>query len=229
MPRIAINGSGLDATLNDEIAEQLRLAGARPYRVLFDARPDLAPADALVLVGGDDIDPARYGAPRHPTHEPLELGREDFDFTLLEIALKAQLPILAICLGAQELWVKLGGALIQDIPSQCGSNVDHRARQGGNWVDLRVGSRLFRAFGRDQIRVYCNHHQGFADEPAPRNVIVTARSRDGLVEGFEMPSEERFVVAVGWHPERPPLGPELFTAFVRAAHDRPPSGLGSSP
>ena len=80
-------------------------------------------------------------------------------------------------------------------------------------------SRLAQAFGKERVLAYCNHHQSFANDPAPSDLVVTARSPDGLIEGFEMAGGDRFVVAVVWHPERPPLGLELFSALVRAARE----------
>jgi hypothetical protein len=87
----------------------------------------LADVDCLVLPGGADIDPARYGEDPHPTVNLISDARDEFDFAVLEEALERRMPILGLCLGGQELTVALGGRLVQDIPSEIPGAVDHRA------------------------------------------------------------------------------------------------------
>jgi putative glutamine amidotransferase len=155
--------------------------------------------DALVLVGGGDVDPGRYGQEPHPATSGVDPGRDASEFDLLGAALDADLPVLAICRGMQVLNVYLGGTLVQHVPDVVGHE-GHRPAQGcfgAVEVITEAGSMVAKILGERAI-VRCSHHQ--AIDVMGRGLVVTARSLDGLIEAVELP-EARFVVGVQWHPE----------------------------
>src|SRR6188768_2871773 len=107
----------------------VRRAGATPRPLALEdpAATALEGVDGLLLTSGDDVDPALYGEPPHPTYDVTEPGRDAFEIDLVRRALAADLPVLAICRGLQVLNVALGGTLIQDIPSEPGRLLQHDA------------------------------------------------------------------------------------------------------
>ena len=159
--------------------------------------------DALVLTGGGDIDPDLYGAEPHPLLAQVARERDLFEIALCRAAIKRELPLLAICRGAQVLNVALGGTLVQDIPSEVGRRVVHD-RPGERWersheVKVLPGSRLAKILGGQEFSVNSLHHQSVRELGA--GVVVSAVSpEDGVIEGIEVP-KERFVLGVQWHPE----------------------------
>jgi len=187
-------------------------------------RAVVARLDGLLLCGGPDINPSRYGAKTHPTVKILVQEREDFDFAVLKEAQRRRIPILGICLGYQMINVARGGTLIQDIPSFVENAVAHRPVDPleiqGPMHSIRLvrGSRLARLYGTLELAVNSYHHQAVGK--LGRGLIVVARSRDGVVEAIEDPRMP-FLVGVQFHPERQ-LRPEglhflLFKAFVDAS------------
>jgi putative glutamine amidotransferase len=159
----------------------------------------VARIDALVLVGGGDMDPGCYGQAPHPATSGVDRGRDASELGLLGAALDLDLPVLAICRGMQVLNVYLGGDLVQHVPDVVG---DERHRPAsGCFSEVEVvteaGSMVAKIWGEKAI-VRCSHHQ--AIERLGRGLIVTARSADGLIEAVEL-SDARFVVGVQWHPE----------------------------
>jgi gamma-glutamyl-gamma-aminobutyrate hydrolase PuuD len=178
------------------------------------AAPDVAAAlDALVLVGGGDIDPACYGESPDPATGGVNRRRDDSELALLAAALDADLPVLAICRGLQVLNVYLGGSLIQHVPDVVG-HVGHQPSSGcfgTTEVRIEPGSRLSKAMG-ESATVQCSHHQ--AVDRIGAGLVVTAHAPDGLIEAVELPSG-RFVVGVEWHPEEDG-DLRLFEALVRA-------------
>jgi putative glutamine amidotransferase len=185
--------------------------------------------DAVLLTGSPaDIDPAHYGAKRHPATDYADASREQADFVLLEHALGAGKPVLAICYGIQSLNVFLGGSLIQDIPSELGTKVCHsppedelpdgsEAPDAVHGANLGTG-RVFTLSGAAQAEVNSWHHQSVL-EPG-RGLRITARAPDGVVEAVEWTDNSNWVVGVQWHPERMPgdaLAQSLFRDLVTAA------------
>lgn len=170
--------------------------------------------DALVLVGGGDVHPDRYGRPPHEATDGCDPVRDHAELVLLDAALAADLPVLAVCRGLQLLDVHLGGTLLQHVPDALGHH-GHRPARGG-FADVVVhttaGSTLAAILGT-RVSVRCSHHQ--AVETVGRGLVVSARSADGLVEGVELPGA-RFVLGVQWHPEEGEDG-RLFAALVEAA------------
>jgi putative glutamine amidotransferase len=183
--------------------------------------------DGLVLTGGGDVDPARFGEPRHPTASDVSPARDALEIELAHLALERGVPLLAICRGLQVLNVALGGSLHQDIPSEPGGHLDHsqkalqqmRRSQPVHHVKVQEGSRLAKILGTLEVDVNSFHHQAL--KALGRGLTPVAWSPDGIVEGAEMPDGGRFVVGVQWHPEdlvgHDPAARNLFAALVDAA------------
>ncbi len=166
--------------------------------------------DGLLLTGGGDVDPAIYGEAPHPTFDPAEPGRDQFEIELVKQARDRKIPLLAICRGIQVLNVAAGGTLIQDIPSQVPGALSHRLAVPPHqplelahevWVDK--DSQLARLL-RDRLNdtdacdVNSRHHQAIR-QVAP-GFVVSATAPDGVIEGIEDPNA-RFCIGVQWHPE----------------------------
>jgi len=176
--------------------------------------------DAIVLTGGADVDPARYGEPSHETTQSPEPARDAYELALLRECERRDVPVLAICRGMQLLNVSRGGSLCQHLPESEGAP-EHMAKPGSfspQRVLMAEGSRLARLLGRSEVIVPCHHHQ--AVELVGEGLVVSARAEDGVIEGVEDP-RARFLIAVQWHPEAGE-DPSLFEALVRACRTRSP-------
>ena len=169
--------------------------------------------DALVLVGGGDVDPARYRQRPHPATAGVDPGRDASELALLEAALDADLPVLAICRGMQLLDVHLGGTLFQHVPDVVGHDGHQQARGcfGDVEITTEAGSMVAKVMGETAV-VRCSHHQ--AIDRVGEGLVVTARSADGIAEALELPAA-RFVVGVQWHPEED-ADERLFEALLDA-------------
>lgn len=176
--------------------------------------------DGLLLSGGGDIDPERYG------EEPrVESGRIDpeadaFELALCRAFLELGKPILGVCRGAQVLNVAAGGDLYQDLFRQTKTRLQH-AQKAPRWcathrVQIVPGSLLAGIVKEEVLRVNSFHHQAVR-RLAP-GFIASASARDGIVEAVERPGD-RFTLGVQWHPEHlhEPSASALFEAFVAAA------------
>ena len=181
--------------------------------------------DGVVLSGSPaDVDPSRYGAPRHPKCAECDADRESVDFGLLEHCLAEQKPVLAICYGIQSLNVFLSGTLIQDVPSQIGTEVSHSEQEEGepepfHGISIEAGSRLSGIARASEKMVNSSHHQ--AIDTLGRNLRIAARAQDSGVEAVEWSGDENWIVGVQWHPERMAeadlLGQVLFGSLIREA------------
>jgi putative glutamine amidotransferase len=204
--------------------------GGEP-RVLDPSMPieqALAGIDGLMLTGGDDVAPSRYGEEAHPTVVEAEAGRDEFEIGLINSARARQLPILAICRGVQMLNVACGGTLIQDIPSQLTGALAHSLPVPPNlayslahevWVEKdSLLSKLMRErLADDTCEVNSRHHQAVKD--VARGFRVSATAPDGVIEAIEDPAAA-FCLGVQWHPEnffRTGEFRSLFEGFVEAA------------
>jgi putative glutamine amidotransferase len=173
--------------------------------------------DGLVITGGKDVDPARYGQAPHPQTDEPRHDRDAWEFALVAAALQRRLPILGICRGAQVLNIALGGTLHQHLPDVIG----HSKHQAGNAVfsESRVhvepGTRLASLLG-EYSDEQCYHHQAIAE--LGQGLIVSARDTDGVIEAVELPGDT-FVLAVQWHPEERLSDLRLFAAVVAAANE----------
>lgn len=231
-PVIALTAKRSDAAW---VAEQVQLyldaiatAGGEPLLLAPDnccgALFTLANSvHGLLLSGGGDVHPRRYGQPLHGAEvESIDEARDELELTLTHAALTADLPLLAICRGIQVLNVALGGGLVQHIDGH------HRPPPNRTIVhDVQVtpDSRLAHVWGSDTtLQVNSSHHQAINDGCLAPGLRVAARSRpDGqVIEAVESP-EHRWVVGVQWHPERvaevPAVHQRLFSAFVAAARE----------
>jgi putative glutamine amidotransferase len=185
--------------------------------------------DGLMLTGGDDVAPSRYGESAHATIVEAEPGRDEFELGIVAAARARQLPIFAICRGIQVLNVACGGTLVQDIPSQVRGALPHSLKVPPNepyslahevWLDKdTVLSKLMceRLSDADACDVNSRHHQAVKD--VARGFKVSATAPDGVIEAIEDPSAP-FCLGVQWHPEnfwRTGEFRPLFEAFVEAA------------
>lgn len=178
------------------------------------ARDVISRVDGLLLTGGADIDPARYGQPLDAQHEGFEALRDASEDALLAAALEADIPVLGICRGAQMLNVHLGGTLHQHLPNVVGH--DRYRTPGARFhpepISITPGSQLAELLGgATEVNGPVEHHQAI-DEVAS-GLVVTARGSDGVVQGVEWP-DKRFVVAVQWHPEEDASDDRLVRGFI---------------
>jgi putative glutamine amidotransferase len=160
-------------------------------------------AAGLLLTGGEDVDPSRYGAPPHPRLGEINPIRDATELALIEAARARRLPLLAICRGPQILNVAFGGTLYQDLPSEHPSPIDHDPKSDRNvrthGVTITAGSRLAAATGVAQMAVNSYHHQ--AVNRLAAGLHVTAVAADGVIEGIEGDDPAWWILAVQWHPE----------------------------
>ncbi len=197
----------------------------------LDPEKDVLPAalagcDGVLLTGGADVDPSEYGeTDRHPTLW-LAPERDAYELALTRAALERDMPLLAICRGAQVLNVAAGGSLVQDIPSERHTSIQHSIEQPkdslAHGVNVTPGTCLAvllhdQRGGRAQFDVNSRHHQSVKDT-AP-GFVVSATAPDGIVEAIEKP-DARFCLGVQWHPEnfwRDGRFAALFTGLIEAA------------
>jgi putative glutamine amidotransferase len=216
--------------VNEAYTNALAAAGLIPM-VLPPIDPTLAVASlrdvaGLVLTGGEDVDPGLFDEPPHPATDAPHAARDAYEMALALAARERRVPTLAICRGAQVLNVALGGSLIQDIPSQESSDIEHspagKRAERVHPVDIEPGSRLARIVGARRIATNSSHHQSVR-RPAGE-LRVTARSEDGIIEALEPLDPAWWAVAVQWHPEELTATQEdwdrrLFAAFGAAVRD----------
>jgi len=196
----------------EKYIEAVRHAGGEPVVIslgLSAAHLDrLAQTlDALLLPGSPaDVEPSRFGAARHPKAADPDPHRERTDFALLEHSLEGQKPVLAICYGIQSLNVFLGGTLIQDIPSELATSIEHdgdeekHQREAFHSARIDPESRLAKLAGAGDVRVNSSHHQSVL-EPG-KDLRIVSRAPDGVIEAVEWTGGANWVMGVQWHPER---------------------------
>ncbi len=173
------------------------------------------------------MNPARYGADRHPKTEPSDDAHDNIEIYLTRKSVAERLPLLAICRGMQVLNVALGGNLVQHIPDQVPNAIRHefnyddysRRAEVTHTVEIVPESRLAAIMGAAKIGVNSFHHQ--AVERLAESLRPAACAPDGLIEAVE--GGTGFVLGVQWHPEdmfeadARMLG--LFRAFVDTARE----------
>ena len=224
-PRIGVTRwEDLPGERIEDYWQRIEEAGGEPLD-LRGVETEVSLLDGLVLTGGFDIDPARYGQEPHKRTMCAEPARDAYELDLLHASLAADLPVLAICRGLQLLNVALGGSLLQNIET-----ANHRAdykTEGmpSRWHSVRVvsDSRLYKLLGVEEMEVNSRHHQGVLADMVASGLTAVATSPDGIVEAVESDAH-RWVVGVQWHAERPEaehpdfakLSRPLFQAFVDA-------------
>jgi putative glutamine amidotransferase len=183
----------------------------------------VARLDGLVISGGADVDPDRYGAEPHPQTSNWRPDRDAWEVALLDAATGVGMPVLGVCRGMQLMAVHAGGHLHQHTPDV----VDHEEHSPGGDVfgEIEVatvpGTRLAALVG-DRLTVSCRHHQSVDRFPG---YVAAAHAADGTLEAMEEPGD-RFCVAVQWHPETA-ADVGLLAGLVRAASAFAASRVGS--
>jgi len=188
-------------------------------------------AAGILLAGGGDIDPTTYGATRHATLGDVQRDRDRDELEIARWAMADRRPLMGICRGIQVIAVAAGGSLIQDIPSQVLSGIQHAQPRAAkparpdsetvHSISLTPSSRLAEIVGTSTILVNSHHHQAVRSVPSAFRVV--ACSSDGVVEAIEH-QEHPFLIGVQWHPELMVASDEsaarIFSAFVQACHGR---------
>ena len=183
--------------------------------------------DGLIITGGKDVDPARYGQEPHAETDEPRTDRDAWEDALLGAAIDRDIPFLAICRGMQLLNVARGGTLLQHLPDVVGSN-RYNLGEGtfnDNEVHVEDGSKLAHLVGGGLLgKSY--HHQ--AIDGVGEGLVVSARSDDGVIQALELP-DHPYGIAVQWHPEQDAAeDARLFEGLVDAARTYAASS-GSSP
>lgn len=202
----------------------IQRAGAVAVLLPIDARAPnalLDRIDALLLIGGPDVDPATYGAEPEQGLEGTHRERDEFEVAMLRGAIARGLPVVAICRGMQILNVAMGGTLIQDLLGPDGRH-PHRPIIGtfegtDHLVTLTPGSLVARAAGEEVTTAHCHHHQTI--DRIGDGLVVSARAEDGVIEAIEA-ADGRWILGVQWHPEAHETS-RLFQALRDAAAERP--------
>lgn len=210
-------------------SEAVEAAGGLPVHLSLIPDEDyvrqaVSNLDGLLLPGSDsDVDPLLYGQQPHRRLGSVHPIKDRTDLLALEEQERSGMPLLAICFGMQVLNVARGGSLIQDIESGLPDAIKHQQGAPRDRRSHRVrfleGSRMRELAGGQEALVNSHHHQ--AIERVGRELVATAWTSDGLVEALEDPREERFALAVQWHPEiaweEDELSQRLFKSLVEAA------------
>jgi putative glutamine amidotransferase len=204
--------------LNSAYVQALTGAGLVPIIVppLLDPEAACAVLDhvqGLVLTGGEDVEPGRYGAAPHPKLGETDAARDIVELALIAGAERRRLPLLAICRGIQILNVALGGTLYQDLASERAGPIDHADRRARHGLRIEPLTRLHRSVGALAASVNTRHHQAIRD-PAP-GLRPTAWAEDGVIEGVERNGSAPWTLGVQWHPEDDVEG-ALFRSFAEA-------------
>ncbi len=213
----SVNNSEEEITLSRAYCRAVTLAGGLPLAADYSSIGELIKiADGILLSGGGDIEPKRTGDnPDIKTQGQISTARDEFEYDLLELALKENVPVLGICRGMQVIGAFCGAHIIQDID---GHRQIAEKKQTFHEVEVKKDTLLYKIIGKEKISVNSFHHQavgkGFCG-------IVSA-SVDGVIEAVEL-KEKNFVLGVQWHPEYLCEIEEhfkIFKAFVNAAGNK---------
>src|SRR5690348_14168422 len=198
---VGITNCGEEKILPYESA--LRAVGLEPVRLAAGSSQSLDGLYGLLLTGGTDVNPRRYGQDPIPETQAPDDARDEMEVCLLAEALAADLPVFAICRGIQLLNIHLHGTLLQHLASASihrqvfPGDAPGRQRTVHN-VTVKPDTLLARIVGQPTIAVNSRHHQAI-DQLGP-GVITSGLSEDGITEAIEYPAR-RFVLGVQWHPE----------------------------
>jgi putative glutamine amidotransferase len=208
---------------NEAYVRALEAAGLVPLVLppLNSSRADRAldAVSGLVLTGGEDVAPWRYGESPHRALGTVNESRDAWELALIASARNRRLPTLAICRGIQILNVALGGTLVQDIPTECPTALPHAPGEGRaarvHEITVDTARRLASVVGAEHLTVNSSHHQSIAR--VAEGLRVTARSPDGIIEGAEWHADDWWAVGVQWHPEELIGTPEVWDRSLFAA------------
>jgi putative glutamine amidotransferase len=203
------NGTMTRYAMASTYTEAVEAAGGVPFVIppqSGNIDEIIATIDGLLLSGGADVDPALYGdATVHETTYGIHAGRDDLELALVRRAVEDDVPVLCICRGIQVLNVALGGTLIQDIPDQYSTEIEHRQHNSGiqasepaHLVSVTPDGLLARTYGSDTIAVNSFHHQALRD--VADGLKVEALAPDETIESVSRP-ESGWILGVQWHPE----------------------------
>lgn len=219
-PIVGVTGGALTAE-RQRAQHMLRVALHQAGAVPILLRPEegvvvLERLHGLVLPGGGDIDPRRYGEEPRVELRNLDPEREAFEIELAREAVARGIPVLGICLGLQVLAVALGGRLEQHLPDLPAA-IPHEGDGVTHGVRIDPSSALARIVGATSVVTNSRHHQAPSD--LPPLLRESGRTSDGVIEAVEGPG---FTIGVGWHPETmgDPPSTRLLDAFVTAASER---------
>jgi len=210
-------------------SEAVEAAGGVPVHISLIPSAEYVEAvveglDGILLPGSDsDVDPLRYGQQPHLALGAVHELKDETDLLIIAAAERRQIPLFAICFGMQVLNVSRGGTLIQDIRSQVPGAIKHEQgaprNRPSHSVKISPGSKLNQIIETEDLLVNSHHHQ--AIDTLGADLVSTARSADGVIEAFEDPRPDRFVLAVQWHPEmgwqNDLVSQRLFNSFVAQA------------
>jgi putative glutamine amidotransferase len=233
---IASSGGEMEAhTLQHTYTNSVLRAGGIPILLAPVPRADVGAVldrvDGIVLSGGGDIEPSRYGADVTVSMYGMDFDRDEFEFEMVRQAAQRRTPMLAICRGLQVVNVALGGTLIEDIPTEIGSMdhtvIGHHVFNGHQHVKLAPDSKVAAVVGATDLEVNSIHHQAVRDLAPGFSAVGWAD--DGVIEAIQHEVDEWPLLAVQWHPEY--LGQvddeaswALFRGLVDAASRRPTPG-----
>ena len=230
-PLVAITAGKVDSHLQKYV-DAVERSGGEPWVLTPDTGIEpsevIHRAGALVLTGGEDIEPRRYG--EQPSDEidymPFDSPRDEMELSITRAALDDDLPIYGICRGMQLLNVAMGGSLVQHLDGHSGVELeDDEWEASYHHIYISPGSKLAAVVGSGGfVRVNSLHHQGVREAQKSPYLLASAYSLDdGLIEALESP-RHRWVIAVQFHPERrmevPPHFDRLFQSLVERAAER---------
>jgi putative glutamine amidotransferase len=194
--RVAVNASYVHAVARAGLVPLVIPSVLEPARAV----EALDVVRGLVLTGGEDVDPARYGTAPHPKLERTDPARDAVEIALVEAARARRLPILAICRGLQLLNVAFGGTLYQDLASERPGPIPHQDQAARHAVRIAPGSLLHRTLGATSHSVNSRHHQ--AVKTLGPGLVATAWAEDDLIEAVELTDPTApWLLGVQWHPE----------------------------
>lgn len=210
--------------INSDYVYSIAEAGA--YPIIFSLIDDeeymqqiLEDVDGIVITGGVDLDPLRYGEEPRTLQGPIDPIRDSFDLKIIDKAIKLNKGILGICRGHQSLNVYFGGSLYQDISYGYDKPLKHAQQAnkdyGTHTVEFTKGSILYEIFG-DKTIANSYHHQVIKD--LGKGVIATGYTKDGVIEGIEIEGYSN-IIGVQWHPEKM-LGNKEMERFFKHFIDR---------
>lgn len=213
----SVNNSEDEIMLSRAYCKAIRLAGGLPLVTDYSNVSDLIKAaDGILLSGGGDIDPKRTGdKPDIKSQGQISILRDEFEYNLLDLALKENTPVLGICRGMQVIGAFCGGHIIQNI---YGHRQDVERNQTYHKVEIKKDTLLYKIVGKKSLSVNSFHHQAVGKEFSG----TISASDEGVIEAIEL-MEKKFVLGVQWHPEYLCEIDEhynIFKAFVNASGNK---------